>query len=40
MTNDVTYVAQWTANSNTAYTVEYYYQQLDGKYPTDADDTA
>ena len=39
MTNDVTYVAQWTPNSNTAYKVEYYYQQMDGKYPTDADAT-
>ena len=40
VTDDVTYVAQWTANSNTKYTVEYYYQQMDGKYPTDADATA
>ena len=39
VTNDVTYVAQWTPNSNTAYKVEYYYQQMDGKYPTDADAT-
>ncbi|MEI3347241.1 MAG: hypothetical protein V8R55_02150 [Dysosmobacter sp.] len=40
MTDDVTYVAQWTANSDTKYTVEYYYQQMDGTYPTDADATA
>ena len=34
-TANVTYVAQWTANTDTAYTVEYYYQ-ADGKYPETA----
>ena len=27
------YVAQWTANTDTKYTVEYYYQNYDGSYP-------
>jgi uncharacterized repeat protein (TIGR02543 family) len=33
VTGDVTYVAQWTANTDTKYTVEFYYQQADGNYP-------
>ena len=31
VTGNVTYTAQWTANENTRYTVEYYYQ-AEGKY--------
>ena len=31
-TGDKTYYAKWTANANTAYKVEYYYQQDDGLY--------
>ena len=29
---DVTYTAQWTANTNTAYKVEHYQEALDGSY--------
>jgi hypothetical protein len=25
--------AQWSANNNTQYSIEYYYQKLDGTYP-------
>ncbi|MBE5996030.1 MAG: hypothetical protein E7240_01580 [Lachnospiraceae bacterium] len=38
VTADATYVAQWTANKDTKYTVEYYYQS-EGTYPTKADDS-
>ena len=38
VTGNVTYVAQWTANENTAYTVEYYYQSS-GAYSAAADDS-
>ena len=38
MTKDVTYVAQWTANTDTKYTVEYYYQE-NGQYPEAASDS-
>ncbi len=30
--SDVTLIWDWSANSNTPYTVEYYYQESDGKY--------
>ena len=40
MTENVEYVAQWTANTNTAYTVKYYYQQADGTYSGTPDATA
>ena len=36
VTKNAEYVAQWKANDNTKYTVEYYYQK-DGKYPEKAD---
>ena len=29
----MTYNAVWKANNNTPYTVEHYYQRLDGNYP-------
>ena len=35
VTMDVTYVAQWTANEGSQYTVEYYYQE-NGTYPATA----
>lgn len=35
---DATYVAQWAANEDTRYKVEYYYQ-ADGQYTDQADDT-
>ena len=38
VTKDVTYVAQWTANEDTKYTVEYYYQE-NGQYPEAATDS-
>ena len=31
VTEDVTYVAQWTAKTDTAYKVEHYLQDLDGE---------
>jgi len=31
---NITLVAQWTANTGTKYTVEHYLQQLDGSYQT------
>ena len=34
-----TLYAQWTANTNTPYVVKHYKEQLDGTYPTEADDT-
>ena len=36
VTKSVDYVAQWSANKDTKYKVEYYYQK-DGKYPGKAD---
>lgn len=38
VTGSKTYTAQWLANKDTAYTVEYYYQNEDGSYPQSADD--
>ena len=35
VTDNATYTAKWKANTNTKYTVEYYYQQQ-GEYPTTA----
>jgi hypothetical protein len=35
VTENVEYVAQWTANDDTPYTVEYYYQ-VNGEYPAEA----
>jgi|GEM_PF-2596202 len=34
VTSDITLYAQWTANTNTAYTVEHYQENIDGTYPT------
>ena len=34
--HDLTLYAKWTANANTQYTVEYYYQNADGSYPATA----
>ena len=34
-----TYTATWTANTNTAYTVEHYKQKLDGTYDASPDET-
>ena len=36
---DLTYIAQWTASSNTIYTVKHYKQNLDGTYPGEATET-
>ena len=36
---NITLVAQWTANNDTNYTVEHYLQELDGTYPTVANYT-
>ncbi len=36
VTGNATYVAQWTANTDTKYMVEYYYQNYDGSYPETA----
>ena len=36
---DVTLTAQWTPNNDTQYKVEHYQQQLDGSYPTEANET-
>ena len=36
---DVTYTATFTANTNTAYTVKHYKQNVDGTYPNAAADT-
>ena len=33
---DLEFVAQWTANTNTAYKVQHYFEQLDGSYKLDA----
>lgn len=38
--NDLTLHAKWTANANTKYTVEYYYQNADGTYPDAANETS
>ena len=37
--NTTTLYALWTANANTPYVVKHYKEQLDGKYPEEADDT-
>lgn len=37
--NTTTLYALWTANTNTPYVVKHYKEQLDGKYPAEADDT-
>lgn len=37
--NDVTYTAQWSANTNTPYTVMHYKQNIDGSYNAIADET-
>lgn len=37
VTADATYVAQWSADDDTKYTVEYYYQNDDGTYPTETE---
>jgi len=34
-----TYTPQWTPNTNTAYTVKHYLQNVDGTYPTDPTET-
>lgn len=34
-----TYTAQWTANTNTAYTVKHYQQNVDGTYPSTPTET-
>ncbi len=34
---DQSYVANWTANTNTAYKIYTYYMGTDGKYPTDVE---
>ena len=36
---DLTYTAQWTANTNTPYTVKHYKQNLDESYPQEATET-
>ena len=36
---DLTYTAQWEANSNTSYVVKHYKQNLDGSYPQEATET-
>ena len=33
--NGITLYAKWTENTNTPYTVEYYYQ-VNGEYPAEA----
>lgn len=38
--NNLKAVAQWAPNTDTKYTVEYYYQNADGTYPTTASATA
>ncbi|MEI3347240.1 MAG: VCBS domain-containing protein [Dysosmobacter sp.] len=38
VTGNVTYTAQWTANDDTKYTVEYYYQQMNGSYSKAGED--
>ena len=38
-TGDRTYIANWTASTNTAYKVEHYKQQADGTYPNTPDET-
>lgn len=37
--NDLTVTAQWTANTDTKYTVKHYLQNLDGSYPAEPEDT-
>ena len=37
---NITYTAQYTANQNTRYKVNYYYQNADGTYPLTPHDTA
>jgi uncharacterized repeat protein (TIGR01451 family) len=39
VTADATYEAQWSANTNTKYTVEHYKENLDGTYPDTATET-
>ncbi len=34
VTEDITLFAKWTANTNTAYTVKHYQENIDGTYPT------
>ena len=36
---NLTYIAQWEANSNTSYVVKHYKQNLDGSYPQEATET-
>ena len=36
---NLTYTAQWVANSNTSYVVKHYKQNLDGSYPQEATET-
>jgi uncharacterized repeat protein (TIGR02543 family) len=36
---DKTFTAQWTANTNTAYTVKHYQENLDGTYPAEPTET-
>lgn len=37
--SDVTYIAQWSANTNTPYNVMHYKQNIDGSYNATADET-
>lgn len=39
VTGDLTLTAQWTPNSNTAYTVEHYKQNIEGSYPETASES-
>ena len=39
VTSDITLYAQWTANTNTAYTVKHYQENIDGTYPATPTDT-
>jgi|GEM_PF-4556910 len=39
LTADIELHAKWTANTNTAYTVKHYKQNLDGTYPSTATET-
>lgn len=36
---DLTYTAQWSPNTNTAYVVKHFKQNLDGTYPEEAEET-
>ena len=38
--HNLTLYAKWTANTDTHYTVEYYYQDADDSYPTTANETS